>query len=176
MANIVRLTLIVVTIILAFAQNYSSRANSGRGRPVSALARPCTYQDLKVKSGEGNAAMGGVREQPFIFTNVSASPCILEGYPGLELLSKKGSVIKRATKQKSDEAIASVIIEPRKTAWFNLNYNAGGAGRMGKPCPAYPKVKITTPGISQPFVLRADVQTCPRTDFSITAITSGEPQ
>ena len=176
MANIVRLTLVVINIILACAQSYPSRANSGRNRLIPALTRPCTHQDLNVKSGEGNAAMGGVREQPFIFTNVSASPCMLEGYPGLELLSQKGSLIKRASKQKSDQAIATVIIEPRKTAWFNLNYNAGGAGRTGKPCPAYPKVRITAPGVSPPFVLRADIQTCPRTDFSVTAITSGEPQ
>jgi len=176
MANLVRLTLVVMTIILACAQNYSSRVNSGGGRLLPALTRPCTHPDLKVKSGEGNAAMGGVREQPFIFTNVSASPCMLEGYPGLELLSQKGSVIKRATKQKADQAMATVIIEPRKTAWFNLNYNAGGAGRSGRPCPAYPKVRITAPGVSPPFVLRADIQTCPRTDFSITAITAGEPQ
>lgn len=176
MANTVRVALAIITVSLALAQGYSSWASNRSVRLMPAVARACTHHDLKVKAGEGNAAMGGVRETPFIFTNVSASACTLEGYPGLELLNDKGSLIKRATKQKSDEPLAAVIIEPRKTAWFNLNYNAGGAGYMGKPCPTYSKVKITAPGVTPSFVLRAEIQTCSRTDFSVTAITSGEPQ
>jgi hypothetical protein len=170
MRNAVRLALLIITISLAFAPVYSSRTND------SPRLQACAHQNLKVKAGEGNAAMGGVRETPFIFTNVSASACTLEGYPNLELLNEKGALVKRATRQRSEERVAAVIIEPGKTAWFNLNYNAGGAGHMGKPCPAYPKVKITAPGVTQPFVLRAEIQTCVRTDFSVTAITAGEPQ
>jgi hypothetical protein len=174
MATRVRLALAIIAISLAFAQAYS-RASHHSG-PKPAIARSCTHEDLKVKAGEGNAAMGGVRETPFIFTNVSASACTLEGYPGLELLSEKGALVKRATKQKSDAAIAAVTIGPGQTAWFNLDYNAGGAGHMGKPCPVYRKVKITAPGVTQPFVLRAEIQTCARTDFSVTAISSGAPE
>ena len=170
MSTTVRIVLPVVAISLALAQGYSSRASS-----PTAIARACTHENLKVKAGEGNAAMGGVRETPFIFTNVSSSSCTLEGYPGLELLNEKGILVKRATKQKSDEGVAAVTIEAGKTAWFNLNYNAGGAGYMGKPCPTYSKVKITVPGITQPFVLREEIQTCKGTDFTVTAISAGTP-
>jgi hypothetical protein len=175
MATTVRAALPIITIMLALAQGHSSRANNP-GPFGAAIARSCTHENLKVKAGEGNAAMGGVRETPFIFTNVSASPCTLEGYPNLELLNEKGSLVKRATKQKSDETVAAVTIEPGKAAWFNLNYNAGGAGHMGKPCPTYPKVRIIAPGVTQPFMLRAGIQTCARTDFAVTAISSGAPQ
>jgi hypothetical protein len=176
MATKVRFALTIIAISLACAPRFSSRASNPSGRLKPAIARSCTHGDLKVKAGEGNAAMGGVRETPFIFTNVSASPCTLEGYPNLELLSEKGSLVKRATKQKSDAPVAAVTIGPGQTAWFNLNYNAGGAGYMGKPCPAYRKVKITAPGVTQPFVLRAEIQTCAGTDFSVTAISSGAPE
>jgi hypothetical protein len=176
MRTTIRLAVPIITISLSFVHGYSLRASNPPGRPTLAILRSCTHENLRVKSGEGDAAMGGVREVPFIFTNVSASPCTLEGYPHLELLNKKGLLVKRATKQKADAPVAAVTIEPHKTAWFNLNYNAGGAGYMGKPCPAYPKVKIIAPGIKQPFVLRADIQTCAGTDFSVTAINSGEPQ
>jgi len=176
MATTLRLALAIITISLALAQGYTSPASNNTGPVLPAVAGVCTHQNLKVKTGEGNAAMGGVRETPFIFTNVSASPCTLEGYPTLALLNDKGALVKRATKQKSADPVAAVTIEPGKTAWFNLNYNAGGAGYTGKPCPAYSKVKITAPGIAQPFVLRADIQTCPRTDFSITPLSAGEPQ
>ena len=176
MATTVRLAFAIITMTLAFAQNYSSRANSNRRRLSTPAARACTHQDLKVKAGEGNAAMGGVRETPFIFTNVSASPCTLEGYPVLELLNDKGAVIKRATKQKSDQPAEAVTIEPGKTAWFNLNYNAGGAGYMGKPCPTYARIRISLVSTTQPFILRDGIQTCAKTDFSVTAISAGSPE
>jgi hypothetical protein len=176
MRTTIRLAVPIITISLAFVHGYSLRASNPAGRLTPAVVRSCTHENLRVKTGEGDAAMGGVREVPFIFTNVSASPCTLEGYPHLELLSEKGLLVKRAIKQKSDQRVAPVTIEPHKTAWFNLNYNAGGAGYMGKPCPTYPKVKIMAPGVTRPFVLRADIQTCARTEFSVTAINSGEPQ
>jgi hypothetical protein len=120
--------------------------------------------------------MGGVRETPFVLTNVSKAPCTLKGYPSLELVNKAGALVKRATKQKSDDPIASVTIEPGKTAWFALNFNAGGAGYMGKPCPTYRQVKITTPGATRPFVLQSEIQTCAKTDFEVSAIVAGAPE
>ena len=90
--------------------------------------------------------MGGVRRTPFTLTNVSNAQCVLNGYVSLELLNKAGAVVKRAIKQKTDDPIAAAILMPGKTAWFALNFNAGGAGYMGKPCPVYRQMKITTPG------------------------------
>lgn len=144
----------------------------------SAQPRPrqCVREDLRIKEGETDAAMGGVRETPYTFTNISSSACALDGYPALELLNQKGMVVRRATKQTSDEPRAAVILDPGKTAWFNVNYNSGGAGYMGKPCPTYPKLKIIAPGTTRPFVLRSGIQSCPRTDLQVSAIQSGAPQ
>jgi hypothetical protein len=139
-------------------------------------SQPCAREDLSIKAGETDAAMGGVRETPFVLTNVSKSPCTLKGYPSLELLNKAGALVKRATKQKSDDPIASVTIEPGKTAWFALNFNAGGAGYMGKPCPTYRQLRITTPGAKSPFVLQSEVQTCAKTDFEVSPIVAGAPE
>ena len=138
--------------------------------------RSCLREDLRINEGETDAAMGGVRVTPYIFTNISSSACTLDGYPALELLNQRGAVIRRATKQKSDEPNAAAPLEPGKTAWFNLNYNSGGAGHMGKPCPTYPKLKIVAPGTTRAFVLRSDVQSCPRTDLEVSSVRSGTPQ
>ena len=54
---------------------------------------------------------------PFVLTNVSKAPCTLEGYASLELLNKAGKLVKRATKQKSDDPVTRATIEPGKTAW-----------------------------------------------------------
>jgi len=119
--------------------------------------------------------MGGVRRAPFTITNVSKSACVLDGYPLLELLNKAGAVVKRATKEETDERIAPVTIEAGKTAWFALNYNAGGAGYMGKPCPTYARVRITLTASAR-LVLKSDVQSCAKTQFEVTPIRAGTPE
>ncbi|HYW70651.1 MAG TPA: DUF4232 domain-containing protein [Pyrinomonadaceae bacterium] len=143
---------------------------------TQAAGRVCERADLKIKEGETDAAMGGVRRTPFILTNASASACTLKGYVALELLNQAGAVVKRATKQKSDDPITAVNLEPGKTAWFALNHNAGGAGYMGKPCPNYARVRITTPGAKTPFVVRGEIQSCAGTDLEVTPISGGTPE
>ena len=138
--------------------------------------QPCAREALKIKEGETDAAMGGVRRTPYVLTNISQSPCTLQGYPSLELLNNAGVVIKRATKQKTDEPITAATLEPGKTAWFALNFNAGGAGNMGKPCPSYRQLRIITPGAKRPFVLKTEIQTCARSDFDVTPFVAGMPE
>lgn len=144
--------------------------------PTQSNTSPCARESLAIKEGETDAAMGGVRRTPFVLTNVSKAPCTLEGYPSLELLNKAGAVVKRATKQKPDDAITAATLEPGKTAWFALNFNAGGAGYMGKPCPTYRQLRITPPGAKRPFVLRSEIQTCAKTQFEVTPIQAGAPE
>jgi hypothetical protein len=138
--------------------------------------QPCAREDLKISEGETDAAMGGVRRTPYVLTNASKAPCTLAGYPSVELLNKAGAVVKRATKQKTDDPIATATLGPGKTAWFALNFNAGGAGYMGKPCPTYRQVRITTPGAKRPFVLKTEIQSCGKTDFDVTPIVAGAPE
>jgi hypothetical protein len=138
--------------------------------------QPCAREDLTVKEGETDAAMGGVRRTPYVLKNVAKIPCTLKGYVTLELLNKAGAVVKRATHQKSDDPIATAILLPGTTAWFALNFNAGGAGYMGKPCPTYRQIRITTPGAKRPFALRSEIQTCAKTDFEVTPIVAGAPE
>jgi hypothetical protein len=136
----------------------------------------CAREDLSIKEGETDAAMGGVRRTPFVITNTSKAPCTLTGYPSLELLKKTGAVVKRATQQKVDDPIAAATLKPGKTAWFALNFNAGGAGNMGPPCPTYRQVRITVPGVKRPFVVRSEIQSCGRSQFEVTPIQSGSPE
>jgi hypothetical protein len=143
--------------------------------PPQSNPQPCARENLKIKAGETDAAMGGVRQTPFVLTNVSKAPCTI-GYPSLVLLNKAGALVKRATKQKSDDPITPATLEPGKTAWFALNFNAGGAGYMGKPCPNYRQMRITTPGAKRPFILRSEIQTCPKTDFKVAPIVAGTPE
>ena len=180
----IRLAFVLVFVSLSFIQSERARAIIHQqnysainlaNRPTQTRVRPCAREDLRIKEGETDAAMGGVRETPYIFTNVSSSACTLDGYPALELLNQKGAVVRRATKEKSDEPNAAATLEPGKTAWFNLKYNSGGAGHMGKPCPTYPKTRIVAPGTTPPFVLRSGITSCARTQFEVSSLRPGMP-
>ncbi len=176
-----RTVALAVLAIAAFGGQLISGAAPLRDADAAVVApqadpQPCTRAALTIKEGETDAAMGGVRRTPYTLTNVSKSPCVLKGYASLELLNKAGAVVKRATQQKTDDPITAAILEPGKTAWFALNFNAGGAGYMGKPCPVYRQMKVTTPGAQRSFVLKSVIQTCTKSDFSITPITAGAPE
>jgi len=181
--KICRITVAAIGIVAVASQLAAGGAvtilDTGASQPFDAIqsnVQPCARESLSIKEGETEAAMGGVRQAPFVLTNVSKAPCTLEGYPSLELLNKAGAVVKRATKQKSDDPIAAATLEPGKTAYFALNFNAGGAGYMGKPCPTYRQVRITTPGAKRPFILRSEIQSCPGSQIEVTPIQSGTPE
>ncbi len=180
--KIVRIAVSAIALAVVAGQLTAGRAVAllaGGVQPFDVTqsnSQPCARESLTLKEGETDAAMGGVRRTPFVITNVSKAPCTLKGYPAIELLNKTGAVVKRATRQKSDDAIIAATLEPGKTAWFALNFNAGGAGYMGKPCPTYRQLRITTPGAKRPFVLRTEIQTCAQTQFEVTPIQSGMPE
>jgi|GEM_PF-7011722 len=174
------LVIALVSVVLQVTVNgkvgLGDEPNFGVREMPQSNVLPCAREALKIKEGETDAAMGGVRRTPYVLTNISQSPCTLQGYPSLELLNNAGALIKRATKQKTDEPITAATLEPGKTAWFALNFNAGGAGNMGKPCPTYRQLRITTPGAKRPFVLKTEIQTCARSDFDVTPIVAGTPE
>jgi len=174
------LVIALVSVVLQVTVNgkvgLGDEPNFGVREMPQSNVRPCAREALKIKEGETDAAMGGVRRTPYVLTNISQSPCTLQDYPSLELLNNAGAVIKRATKQKTEEPITAATLEPGKTAWFALNFNAGGAGNMGKPCPTYRQVRITTPGAKRPFILRSEIQSCPGSQIEVTPIQSGTPE
>ena len=170
-------------VVISFVIAVTITGTDSRGLPgpshVSAktsFAVPvCRREALSIKEGETDAAMGGVRQTPYTLTNTSSSPCTLEGYPSVEVLNRQGKVVRRSKKQKVDEEIVSVTVEPGKTAWFSLNFNSGGAGYMGKPCQTYKVMKITAPGADRAMVLRTSITSCSGSTFEVSPVHAGSP-
>jgi len=176
----------VLGILLSIGVAASSVAISQAGfrriafvENTNAAVPQCLRENLSLKEGETDAAMGGVRVTDYIFTNKSSSACTLNGYPRLELLNRQGRVARRAVskEQLPDDSEKTppklVTLEPGKTGWFRLFYNVGGAGVI-KPCPTY-KLKIVAPGTTRAFIFRS-FQSCPRTDFQVSPVRSGMPR
>ncbi len=150
--------------------------------PSAAQTTQCLRENLAVKEGETDAAMGGVRATDFIFTNISSRACTLNGYPRVELLNQKRVVGRRAVPSAQLPTDSEkmrpqlVTLEASKQAWFRIHYNSGGAGHMGKPCSTFGRIKIVAPGTTRAFVLRSNTQSCSGTEFEVSAVRAGTPQ
>jgi len=148
--------------------------NAVKGAVKAQAAQQCTREQLSLKAGDEDAAMGGVRSVNYTFTNTSSTPCTLKGYPGFLLLNKAGqpvpgkhTVNKAKMFSDSDPVPPTLVtLEAGKTAMFLIYYNNGGAGYTGKPCPTYPKVRVTAPGTTKGFTLKQELQTCIKVEVS----------
>lgn len=160
-------------VSVALGENARSK-NEVNGALKAQAASQCTREQLTLKAGDEDAAMGGVRIVNYTFTNTSSTPCTLKGYPALVLLNKAGKPVPgkhtvNKAKMFSDSGPvpqALVTLEPGKTAMFLIYYNNGGAGYTGKPCPTYPRVKVTAPGTANGFTLKQEIQTCIKVEVS----------
>jgi hypothetical protein len=112
--------------------------------------------------------MGGVRMIVYAFKNKSSGTCTLKGYPRFELLDKSGYVrphgraisSQKAPGEETKQQPQLVTIEPGKEAAFRVDYQTGGAGYLGKPCPLSRRVRITPPGTTRRFVRREEISLC----------------
>jgi hypothetical protein len=134
---------------------------------------PCRDGQLSASKFSEDAAMGGARMAEYAFTNTSQTTCTLKGYPHFEVLTASGRLVRRG-RPDAEQHPDLVTIEPGKAATFSVSYNAGGAGRVGRPCPTYPRVRITAPGLKRGRVLREPLQSCVGLKVSPVGPPSGE--
>ena len=157
-----------------------SRTTAYKG-PVR-IPLPCRDQDLSLRHVTDDAAMGGVRMIVYAFKNRSSATCTLRGYPRFELLDKSGAARPRVRAVNSEQLPSDeekhspqlVTIIPGEEVGFRVDYNAGGAGYLGKPCPLFNRARITAPGTTQRFVLRERISVCGR--LQVSAIRSDVSQ
>jgi hypothetical protein len=167
--NVLALVFACSALLMLFAHDASAQGRRSSGRAGGPRPVWCRGGQLSVRNVGEDAAMGGVRVRDYAFTNTSPTACALKGYPRFEVLSAAGRVVRRGRAAAADDDAgprSPVTIEPGKTATFQVNYNAGGAGRIGRPCPTYPKVRITAPGAGRGFVLRDAIQLCGEVEVS----------
>jgi Protein of unknown function (DUF4232) len=153
----------------AFAQGTNDFALAGSFVPAR-----CRADQLSLRHESEDAAMGGVRNMQYLFTNTSSSPCTLFGYPRFELLNRAGRVARGGRARNGLTMMGDeykqpprlVTIEPGKTATFWIHYRARGAGSMRKPCPIYRRFRITAPGIRRAFIQRDEIEVCGELEVS----------
>jgi hypothetical protein len=161
----VALTLIVAGSSVAFGQTPIKEIASIHSANASAV---CRGGDLSVRHITEDAAMGGHNTIDYAFKNDSSSPCTLKGYPRFELLDRSGRVPARGRAINSQQLPGDetrqpprlVNLAPGQEALFQVYYNNGGAGYIGKPCPLSQRVRIMAPGTRRSFVRREEIRSC----------------
>jgi hypothetical protein len=119
----------------------SNRPATGEVTRTGAVATPgCLRANLTLRFIDTDAAMGGVRSSGYAFKNNGTSACSLIGFPTLQLLNKAGNPM--GTKKIQTPKGAAVELSAGGEAFFSVDFNQGGAGHEGPPCPASTKVKI----------------------------------
>jgi hypothetical protein len=162
---------------LALSQTKVSQLGYSQNSNVSISTR-CLAAQLSVRRVSHDAGAGN-RAINFAFTNTSLSPCTLKGYPRVVPLDRAGRTLRgvrvlndEGTYFQPEQAAEAVTLEPGKTAWFQIAFNA--IQSTAKRCPVSARIRITAPDTRRAFVLREQMELCQRT-IRVTPVRSGLP-
>ena len=162
--------------------NASKRENPARIQnasfvPASQTKTPnCTGDQLALSETEGEADIGGKQYARFLLTNVSEFACALTGYPMVNLLNAKGQPLQRVKVNYNDwrfnggevpDSPPTAMLEPGKTAWFQIFYTDGMiVASLKKPASASAKIKVKAPKTNKDFVIQSAIHAYREIDVS----------
>lgn len=111
------------------AAGSTSTVGSSSSTPTtSATPSRCQASDLRATFGSVSQltpGSSGQRSVPLVFTNVSASTCTLEGYPGLTLVGPLSNGSTSYTPDRQDATAALVTLGPESSAHVTFTYLPG---------------------------------------------------
>jgi hypothetical protein len=133
--------------------------------PSGPLASPCNGSVLKGAQVSFGAAAGGAATTVVALTNTSKSPCSLDGYPRLQLISEKGADLPTTVEHGGTGIPTSLGAQG-----VNLAARGGQASFMlywvptpssSQPtCPQATKMTVSVPGSSKSFTMTAEINAC----------------
>lgn len=136
----------------------------------TAVFSTCQGANLSLRYIDTDAAMGGVRGASYAFKNNGSAACTLSGFPHLQLLNRYGHPIWVNHIIHSEDPPGTVTLAPGGEAFFSIQYNEGGAGHEGPPCPSVRRIKIRAPGTKRWFGRKDQISLC--SDVTISPVTA----
>lgn len=124
----------------------------------------CAGNDLTVTAGPLESA-DTQRRVTVSFTNASARPCTLVGYPGADLVTPAGGVLINVPRRPANAA-HRLTLNPGDTATADVSASAIDA-TTGKACPRWGALVVTAPNDTVPHAMSVDVPICDATVSSV---------
>jgi hypothetical protein len=167
---LVSMSLVTVTLAAPVARRIDKAASAALRSTAPAR---CTGANLTLKYDDTDAAMGGVRSAKYEFKNIGAHPCTLEGFPKLQLLNHAGHVVHANLVKHSSDTPKLVTLAHNGKAYFTIDFNSGGAGHEGPPCPSVTRERIWVPGVTKIFSRHDEIDLC--NDVEVSPVTDTSP-
>lgn len=123
---------------------------------AQAPAANCTRNQLGVRSNGTSGALGTIYGA-FVFTNRSATACMLNGYPDMQLYGRAGRPIPTTVQTDLAPGPRNVRLAPGGSATFRTSYNDISAGPA---CPLSRVAQITAPSTAAPLFIPATLGPC----------------
>lgn len=167
---------------IAGASTSTTKANSGT-HPGSASTTAgvtpggrCQPSQLQASQGTGQGAAGHI-VGAFVLRNSSASPCTLDGYPGLQMLDGKGHPLPTVVARGAAMGLpavspALVTLTPGGSASFSIAYEDVPVNNEG-PCPTSAQLEITPPNDFDHLVVHATLSPCRGGTITVSPVVAG---
>lgn len=114
-----------VALLVACALASAFAGASGEGASAATSLPRCAASQLRLVLVRQSAAAGR-RFWEMALRNAGRGSCSLRGYPGVGLLGANGRLLGVAVKREAGQAIRTVAIAPRKSAYFTFAYEDSG--------------------------------------------------
>ncbi len=141
----------------------SSTTSASASSTTSAGAVRCATARL-VGSIVGSNGAAGTIETTVAMRSTAATPCILGGYPGLQMLASGGgslptTVIRKGSYGFTSMAPATVTLSSGQSAYFNVGYSDVPVGTETS-CPTSASFEVTPPNALDHLVIAATLAPC----------------
>ena len=153
---------------------HHSAAKAIAGTTASPAFLTCTRQNLRLRLMSSDAAMGGVRGNTYRIKNVGWLPCTLNGFPQLRLFGSGWIPAFNSHVHENGDTPAAVTLVHNGYAYFDVVYNAGGAGHEGPPCPFVTRESFRMPGTRGAIRRRDHIDLCG--DVTVSPVRATETQ
>lgn len=112
--------------------------------PPAVAVVSCTASQLSLAVGAANGT-AGTSYVPLVFTNISKTPCSLEGFPGVSLISAAGPTLGQPATRDLNKTIEPIIITPNSKAHTTISVPDPGKYPPGACSPQSASVKVYPP-------------------------------
>jgi hypothetical protein len=141
-----------------------STTSSTGGAPTTSSGTPRCATAALTGSVVGSSGAAGTIETTVALKSTAGGPCILGGYPGLQLLGPSGSplptkVVRGGTYSFTTIAPTTVTLAPGQSAYFNIGYSDVPVGGQTS-CPSSSSLEVTPPNAFDHLVLTVSLSPC----------------